>query len=158
VNDNVISTLNDLIATSKDGEKGFAMASRDTQEPDLTGLFKDGEESCRAAAAELQDQVRLLGGVAEDDGTVKAAVHRGWISAKAVMISRDSKALLEECERGEEYARARYGEAMKVGLPEPVRSVVDKQYQHVIATHDRVRILRNRYHSTEIPRTARSNG
>jgi hypothetical protein len=35
---------------------------------------------------------------------------------------------------------------------------VDKQYQHVIATHDRVRILRNRYHSTEIPRTARSNG
>jgi uncharacterized protein (TIGR02284 family) len=157
VNDNVISTLNDLIATSKDGEKGFAMASKDTQEPQLIGLFKEGEESCRSAAADLQDQVRLLGGVAEDEGTVKASVHRGWISVKAVMISRDSKALLEECERGEEYARARYADAMKAGLPEPARSVVDRQYQHVIATHDRVRILRNKFHSTEIPRSVRSN-
>ena len=158
MNDKVKSTLNDLIETSKAGEKGFALASKDTQEPELTELFKQGEESCRAAAAELREQVRLLGGVPEDGGSGKGTVHRGWISAKTVMISRDSKAILEECERGEDYAMARYAEALKEGLPEPARSVVERQYRGVVANHARVRDLRNRYRSTEIPRDMRSNG
>jgi len=158
MNDKVISTLNDLIETSRDGEAGFALASKDSREPELTGLLNEGEESCRAAAAELQDQVRLLGGVAEDGGSAKAAVHRGWISAKTVVISRDSRAILEECERGEDYALARYADAMKVELPEPARSIVQRQYENVVVTHHRVRDMRNRYRSSDTPRASRSNG
>jgi len=157
VNDKIISMLIDLIETSKDGERGFALASKDNREPGLTGMLKEGEESCRAAAAELQEQVRQLGGEAEDGGTVKATVHRGWISVKAVMISRDSKSILEECERGEDYAKTRYEDALKLDLPEPARLIVERQYQSVIATHGRVRNLRNRYPSTEIPRAIRSD-
>jgi len=156
VNDKVIDTLNDLIETSKDGEKGFALAMQGTQNPELTGVFKQGEESCRAAAAELQDQVRLLGGQAEEEGSMKAAAHRGWISIKSAMSSRDDKAILEECERGEDHAKARYAAAMKLELPEPARAVVERQYQDVTATHDRVRDLRNRFRDRE-PRAIRSN-
>jgi uncharacterized protein (TIGR02284 family) len=156
VDDKVISVLNDLIETARDGEKGFAFASKDSREPELTGLFREGEESCRAAAAELQDQVRLLGGVAEEGGSVKATVHRGWISVKTVMIARDSKELLEECERGEDYARARYAGAMKLELPEPARTVVERQYQRVLATHIRVRDMRNKYRSMDTSLAIRS--
>jgi uncharacterized protein (TIGR02284 family) len=78
---------------------------------------------------------------------MKAAVHRGWISLKSVASSRDSKALLEECERGEDYAKAKYGEALRQDLPSDVRALVERQYQGVVANHDRIRDLRNQYRS-----------
>jgi uncharacterized protein (TIGR02284 family) len=156
VNDKVIATLNDLIETSKDGEKGLALAARATQEPELNEVFRQGEQSYRDAVAELQDQVRQLGGDATEFGSMKAAAHRGWISLKTAMSSRDDMAILEECERGEDYAKARYGAALNVDLPESVRSVVERQYAGVKANHDRIRDLRNRFRD-RAPRAIRSN-
>ena len=147
-----LAMLQDLIETSNDGEKGFALAAKDNREPGVADLLKDAEESCRAAATELQDQVRLLGGAVEQRGTAKAPVYRGWISFKAVPISRDTKLILEECERGEDYARGRYEAAMKLELPESARVIVERQYQRIIGIHGRLRLLRNRYPATEIPR------
>jgi uncharacterized protein (TIGR02284 family) len=146
-NDKVIAILNDLIETSKDGEKGFALAGKDSKDSALTTVFMEGEQSCRAAVVELQDQVRMLGGNPEDHGSMTAAVHRGWISLKSAASSRDSKAILEECERGEDYAKAKYADAVKETLPEPIRALIERQYQGVIANHDRVRDLRNQYRS-----------
>ena len=144
-NDKIIATLNELIETSKDGEKGFALAAKDTQEPELTTAFAEGEKSYRTAAADLQDQVRMLGGHSRQVGSMKAAVHRGWMSIKSAMSSRDSQAILEECERGEDCAQARYADALKIDMPEAVRMMVERQYQDVIANHDRVRELQNRF-------------
>lgn len=141
----VIATLNELIENSLDGEKGFALAANDSKDADLTNVFRQGEQSCRVAAAELQDQVRTLGGNPQDGGSMKAAVHRGWISLKSAASVRDSKAILEECERGEDYAKAKYGEALRQDLPPAVRELVERQYQGVVANHDRVRDLRNQY-------------
>src|SRR5689334_16091829 len=134
----VIATLNELIETSMDGEKGFALAAKDSKDAALANVFREGEQSCRTAAAELQDQVRKLGGDAESDGSMKAAVHRGWISLKSAASTRDSKAILEECERGEDYAKAKYSEALRQYLPPEVRELVERQYQGVVANHDRV--------------------
>jgi uncharacterized protein (TIGR02284 family) len=156
VNDKIIATLNELIETSKDGEKGFALAAKDTREAELGGVFKQSEESCRAAAVELQGQVRLLGGNAEEAGSIKAAAHRSWISIKSALSSRDDQAILEECERGEDYAKARYADALKLDLPEPARSVVERQYQGVITNHDRVRDLCHRFRD-RAARAIRSN-
>ncbi len=145
VNRDVISTLNELIETSKDGEKGFALAAKDANDPSLTEFFSEGEESCRVAAQELQEVVSALGGTPDESGSVKGAVHRGWVSLKTAATSRDAKAVLEECERGEDYAKAKYAEALKLDLPEGVRQIVERQYQGAVANHDRVRELRNRY-------------
>jgi uncharacterized protein (TIGR02284 family) len=144
----IIAVLNELIETSRDGEKGFALAAQDSKDPALTTLFREGEQSCRTAVAELQEQVRMLGGNPEDEGSMKAAVHRGWVSLKSAATSRDSKAILEECERGEDYAKAKYADAMKQDLPDAVRVVVERQYQGAVANHDRVRDLRNQYRSS----------
>jgi uncharacterized protein (TIGR02284 family) len=145
VNRELIATLNELIETCKDGEKGFALAAKDANDPALTPLFTDGERSCRTAAAELQEQVRALGGNPDESGSVKGAVHRGWISLKTAVTSRDAKAILEECERGEDYAKAQYAAALKVQMPEGIRQLVERQYQGVMSNHDRVRDLRNQY-------------
>lgn len=143
----VIATLNELIETSMDGEKGFALAANDSKDASLVNVFRAGEQSCHTAAAELQDQVRMLGGNPATDGSMKAAVHRGWISLKSAALTRDSKAILEECERGEDYAKAKYGEALRHDLPPAVRELVERQYRGVVANHDQIRDLRNQYRS-----------
>jgi len=98
-NSDIASTLNELIETSKDGEKELTRAAEDAREPDLVRAFSDAEEANRTASAELQDQVRLLGGTAEQDGSLKAAARRSWTSVKAMVSSRDDSAIMEECER-----------------------------------------------------------
>lgn len=144
--------LKDLIEMSRDGATGFALAARENREPGVAEVLKDGEESCRTAAVELEDQVRLLGGTAEEGRTDNAPVHRGWTSFNAVPISRDTKLILEECERGEDYARGRYEAAMRLELPESARVLVQRQHQRVIDIQRRLVVLRNRYPATVIPR------
>ena len=52
-------------------------------------------------------------------------------------------AVLAECERGEDAAKAAYEAALQKSLPADVRTLVERQYQGVKANHDRVRNLRN---------------
>ncbi|MFD4838378.1 PA2169 family four-helix-bundle protein [Achromobacter sp. NPDC058515] len=143
--DHVIKVLNELIETSKDGEKGFDAAADDTKTPELQQLFRNRSSDCAAGAAELQALVSQLGGKPEDHGTVSGAMHRGWTNLKAAIASRSDLVLLEECERGEDVAKAAYAKALKETLPENVRAVVERQYQGVLRNHDQVRDLRNRY-------------
>jgi uncharacterized protein (TIGR02284 family) len=145
--DQIISILNDLIETSKDGEKGFSLAARSTTDVELTSVFTEAERSCQAAATELQRQVRTLGGSGEEGGSTEDVMDRGW-SVQGAESGRDVVSVLEECERGEDYALARYQDALGRELPEPLRSLVQRQYQGVIANHDRVLELRDRYRAS----------
>jgi uncharacterized protein (TIGR02284 family) len=148
----VLAMLTGLLEISKEGQRGFALAAKDNREPGVVDVLNDGEESCRASVVELQDQLRLFGGAPEEGGAVATLMYRGWISSKAVVISRGTKLILEECERGADYAKARYEDAMKIELPESLRVILRRQYERVIAIHGRVRLLRNRYPATEVAR------
>jgi uncharacterized protein (TIGR02284 family) len=52
-------------------------------------------------------------------------------------------AVLAECERGEDAAKAAYEAALQKSLPTNVRTLIERQYEGVKANHDRVRNLRN---------------
>ncbi len=142
---NVESILNELIETSKDGEKGFLKSAQDAHSPELKSLFTACAKRCAEGAKELQEEVRANGGDPERSGSVAGALHRGWINVKEAVTSRDDKAILEECERGEDYAKAQYKKALEQDLPANVRAVVQRQYQGVVANHDKVRTLRDEY-------------
>ena len=58
-------------------------------------------------------------------------------------------AILEECERGEDVAKARYKKALDVELPIDIRGVVQLQYNGVVKNHDQIRDLRDRYRSSQ---------
>lgn len=145
MNDDVIDELNELIETSKDGEQGFLKAAKDTKDAQLAAIFTEGARRCTEGARELQNLVRQLGGDPETRGSAAAAMHRGWIDVKEAVSARDDKAILEEVERGEDYAKKQYRDALEEDLPPDVKSVVERQYQGVIANHDKVRALRDRY-------------
>ena len=52
-------------------------------------------------------------------------------------------AVLAECKRGEDVAKAAYETALQKSLPANVRTLVERQYEGVKANHNRVRNLRN---------------
>ncbi len=144
----VESILNELIETSKDGENGFLKSAEDAQSPELKSLFSACAERCASGAKELQAEVNARGGDPERTGSVAGALHRGWINVREAVTSRDDKAILEECERGEDYAKAQYRKALEQELPSTVRSIVQRQYESVVANHDKVRALRDKYRAT----------
>lgn len=141
----VESVLNELIETSKDGEKGFLKSAQDAHSPELKTLFNAGAKRCADAARELQKEVKASGGDPEESGSVAAAMHRGWINVREAVTSRDDKAILEEVERGEDYAKAQYKKALEQDMPSTVRAIVQRQYEGVVANHDAVRALRDKY-------------
>ena len=139
----VISTLNDLIETSKDGEQGFRTCADGVKKAQLKAVFTDAARRCAEGAAELQTKVRALGGDPQKGGSVTASLHRGWVNIKSTITGMDEAAVLAECERGEDAAKRAYEAALKKDLPLDVRSIVERQYQGVKQNHDRVRDLRN---------------
>lgn len=147
--DDVIEVLNDLIENSRDGQYGFQACAEHVKSIELRDIFMARSNECQAAVSELQVLVSECGGKPEDGGSVSGAVHRGWVSVKGTLAGYSDVAMLEECERGEDVAKARYKAALeKNNLPEPIRSIVERQYQGVIRNHDQVRRLRDSYRAT----------
>lgn len=141
--DDVIDALNDLIETCKDGEYGFKACAEQAGGADLKSLLLRRADDCRGAAEELAQQVRGLGGKAAEGGSVMGAVERGWVAVRTALSTYDDRAVLEECERGEDNALARYRAALKKPLPAGVKLIVERQLQGVQRNHDQIRMLRD---------------
>jgi uncharacterized protein (TIGR02284 family) len=70
-------------------------------------------------------------------------MHRVWTNLKAAVTGGDDKAILIECERGEDAAKAAYQEALKSDLPADVQTLVQRQYKGVMENHDLIKRLRD---------------
>jgi uncharacterized protein (TIGR02284 family) len=140
-NDNVISTLNNLIETCKDGENGFRTASDGVKNGELKTLFLTYSQQRAQFAAELQTEVRNLGGDPENTGSVAASLHRGWINIKSTVTGEDEGAIISECERGEDSAVKNYKDALNENLPANIQSLVERQFTQVKEAHDRIRAM-----------------
>lgn len=144
-NDDVISALNGLIETNKDGQQGFADAAEGVESSEIKSVFYEAGQQRAQFAGELQSLVRELGGDPENSGSVAGAIHRGWINLKSAVTGKDEKAILNEAERGEDSAVSAYKNALEQALPANVQSVIQNQYSQVQATHDKVKALRDSY-------------
>ena len=137
----VNATLNDLIETCRDGQEGFRTAAEAVSDGELRRLFHEYSRQRARFVGDLQDEVRRLGGDPENSGSIIASLHRGWMGLRAAVTGRDDRAILAECERGEDSALSNYRTALGRDLPASVRSLVERQFAEVKAAHDRVRSL-----------------
>jgi uncharacterized protein (TIGR02284 family) len=140
----IVSIIDDLIKTLKDGEEGFKQAADGVKNPQLKSLFNDYSRQRSRFAAELQHQVQNLGEPEpETSSSAAGALHRGWIDLKAALTKGDDHAILAECERGEDSAVEEFRKALDNGLSAPVREILSRQYAEIKGAHDRVRDLRD---------------
>lgn len=140
----VISTLNDLIETCKDGEQGFKTCAEDIADSQYRQPFLTLASGCAAAAQELTGLVLARGGDPETRSSLSGTLHRRWVDIKSAIMGKDDEAILNECERGEDVAKKSYANALEKDLPADVRAVVERQYQGVLKNHDIVKSMRDR--------------
>src|SRR5262245_64981058 len=112
-NDKVISTLNNLIETCKDGQMGFKEAAEGIKDDSIKNLLLQYSQQRAQFAGELQNEVNHLGGNPETSGSIGGAMHRGWFNIKSAVTGKDTHAVLSECERGEDSAVKSYRDALE---------------------------------------------
>jgi uncharacterized protein (TIGR02284 family) len=141
----IISTINGLIETLKDGQQGFREASEAVKDSQLKSLFSEYSLQRAKFAGELQNEAITLGDHdPEDSSSTAGAMHRAWINLKSAITSGDDHAVLAECERGEDSAVNEYKKAMETeDLSAPVRETISRQFTDVKNAHDRIKALRD---------------
>ena len=137
------NTLNDLIEICIDGQKGFASAADAMDNPKLKAELMGFSQQRMEFAGDLQNLLATSGDVPATTGSVAGTVHRGWLNLRDAVSTRETYAILAECERGEDYAVTAYKSSIDEGLGHDVDQLIRQQYTKVQATHDRVRSLRD---------------
>ncbi|RNI26525.1 PA2169 family four-helix-bundle protein [Rufibacter latericius] len=150
VNSNVIKALNDLVETARDGQKGYETAAEAVQDPRLKTEFHRFAQQRSTFLTELENTARQLGGSTQDTTTVEGvalqaagAVHRGWINLKSAIGANDSKAILSECENGDEAALKAYDNALQEkSLPVETLTIIQRQKQEIQAAKQTITSLK----------------
>lgn len=138
-----IKVLNELIETTLDSAHGYQDAAKDARNPAFKSLFERRAMQRKQITAELQNEVRKLGGEPEDDGTILAAAHRTFLNLKN-SVTGDDKGVVNEVERGEDHIKAKYEAALKdSALSAPVKQTITTSYVSVKADHDQMRDLKH---------------
>jgi len=139
--DAVGSTLNRLIRTCIDGQKGFQGASQNVTDLNLKRLFESYAQQRIEYAAELQQEFGQLGEEPTDTGHASAALHRGVMDVKAAISGGDEGTIISECESGEDLAVQAYESALRTTLPEDLRNLVERQFLGIKEARDQLRSL-----------------
>lgn len=142
--DKDISTLNSLIKTTIDSVNGYQESAEAVENERFRSMFNELAQDRQQVVPKLQAEVSRLGGNPEDDGSAAAAMHRGWVDLKSAITGRDDKAIINEVERGEDYIKGKFEDALNSGdLSPECRNVVQQCFESVRRGHDRVSELKH---------------
>jgi uncharacterized protein (TIGR02284 family) len=139
----VLSVLEDLIETCKDGQKGYQDAASHAKRPDLKTYFNEQSLERSRFAGELEAELIRFGKPDKKvSGSVGGALHRAWIDTK-VSLGGGDKTILESLEAGEDSAKDAYQKALRNTLPANLIEIVRRQAESVQRAHDKVKSLRD---------------
>ncbi len=143
-NDHVISVLEKLIETNRDGQNGYRDAAEHLTNLEIREFFNEQSTMRAQFAGELENEVIRLGKHDPDrKGSPTAALHRRWIDLKASLGGGDHS-ILSSVESAEDSAKHEYQDAIRDNLPADIIEILDRQFQSISAAHDHVKMLRDR--------------
>jgi uncharacterized protein (TIGR02284 family) len=138
-----IERLRQLISISEDCRDGYHEASESVRNNDLKELFAMISTQRREFAMELQRLVLSFHGEPDPGKDFPGMMRLFWLELKAALTAGDEHTILFECERGEEAAVDAYRGVLKdTNLPADVRLTVERQWEAVQKSHERIRHLR----------------
>jgi uncharacterized protein (TIGR02284 family) len=148
-----LDVINDLIKINNDRVAGFEKAANNLEGDDngLIAVFNKLAGESQQYVAKLTDIVQLYGGEAAEGTSTSGDLHRAWIDIKATFTGSDLLAILNECERGEDAAKAAYRDALdpENELRPELFEVLQLQQQGIAEGHDLIKSLRDQVETAD---------
>lgn len=138
--------LNDLILINNDRIEGYQRAKEELKQgnEDLKALFTDMIEESHKLKIALATEVASSGEEIEQGTTNSGKIYRAWMDVKAAFSGNDRKAVLENCEFGEDAAQKAYQMALKEDdLPGHIHTLISDQKATLKVSHDKIKALRD---------------
>ena len=127
--------LSSRVATLHDSQDNFRTAVEHAESSDLKLMLMDFAIQRARLAGELQNEIIRLGDPEPPDaGTVKGAMHRTVLRLKAARASDRDRAILVECERGEDAVIAKYTSTLQHPLPRYIREMLENHIAQIGAS------------------------
>jgi uncharacterized protein (TIGR02284 family) len=121
-----------VLRACDDGEKGYRAAASDVDDPGCQLVFTHYADERARFAKELQTAAHeAMGASIAQNGSPFGTLHRGWMGARATLAQGSSRAVLGECQRGEDAALRTYCAALRADLPPGIRELVQEQYEAI---------------------------
>lgn len=141
-----LEKLHDLVQVNMDSQKGLVDAAGGTEDLTVANLFTEIAQQRCDCADELKKFINFNGeSVRDDEGSWLGAFHRVWIGFRTAINGGDAYVILCEAEKGEDFIKQGYEEAIKDTAGSAMNDVLLKQYSLVKEGHDRIRNLRDAY-------------
>lgn len=133
-----------VIEVLHDGEKGFQSLGEQLKDTQAKRYFIEESATRGRFAAELESALgAVINEPVDEGGTASGTLHRAWGELKGKLGGGDHT-LLETAEQGEDAAKKAYDEVLKMNdVPTPVAAVLRKQQTHILASHDKVKAMRD---------------
>lgn len=141
---NTTQPLHKLAQVNLDSYAGFHAAAEEVHDAPLRELFTDIALQRKHQADRLRGLIAAEGQTPPDDSpSALAKIHHWWMQAHTKVSTDDTKAVLEEAERGEDHIKAAYEQTLKDVAGSSVTDLLNDQYATVKRQHDRIRDLRD---------------
>ncbi|MFO0662904.1 MAG: PA2169 family four-helix-bundle protein [Polyangiaceae bacterium] len=128
----IIFALNTCIETNIDGEKGLSAAAADARAPELKDYLLLRAEERAGFVRELQSAIQQLDAFAENQGTARGIVHRGFTDIRLALEGHKDNVVVQEWIRGEKAALTGYERALRHApldtLPIQLRAMIQRQH------------------------------
>jgi len=153
ISETSLNVINDLIKINNDRAAGFEKAGSDLENDDanLTALFNKLSGESQRYVTELTAIAQRSGGDVAEGTSTSGDLHRAWIDIKAAFTGSDTLAILNECERGEDAAKAAYRDALdpENDLEFELTQILQTQQQGINEGHDLIKALRDQLDATD---------
>jgi uncharacterized protein (TIGR02284 family) len=133
--DHDVETLETLTSTLTDSIHGYEEAANVAKPSPLAGYLRSKAQERREVTERFRQRIAALRGDAKVGGSVTAAAHRQFMQLKT-LFQDDTKAAVEEVERGESHLKDKFEECMKdAELSPDIKQLITTTYDRVRFDH-----------------------
>ncbi len=143
-NEKAVSTLRELAEFIEDGNRGYQKAASETENVAHKNFYLEIANQRANFLSEINRVIVDHDGKQEDSGTVKGALYRTYMDAKAALTGGDEDAVVNSSIYGEEWAQKAYRKALEdESLTGEARQVVENQFQKILPVMDRLQSMKS---------------
>lgn len=145
-NKQAVEKLNQLLTRNYDAEAGYKDAAENIEEPQLKNFFQQAAQQRYDFGHKIKGEIKQLGGSPDKGTSIAGDLHRAWIDIKSAVATRNSVAVLNECERGEETALNDYREALNAPeITGSCEAVIQNQLSEIQSKVQHIKELKSQF-------------